>query len=50
MPSQLLETLAHEIVTRALQGYPQVDASAVLALLNDPAATAAAPLLFEDAA
>jgi hypothetical protein len=46
----LLDTLAREIVTRALQRYPQVDASAVLALLNDPAATAAAPLLFEDAA
>jgi flavin-dependent dehydrogenase len=46
----LLETLAREIVARALQGYPQVDASAVLALLNVPAATAATPLLFEDAA
>jgi hypothetical protein len=46
----LLDKLAREIVTRALQRYPQVDTSAVLALLNDPAATAAVPLLFEDAA
>jgi flavin-dependent dehydrogenase len=46
----LLDTLAREIVTRALQRYPQVDAGAVLALLNDPAATTATPLLFEDAA
>ncbi len=45
----LLDTLAREIVGRAVQRCPQVDASAVLKLLNDPAA-AATPLLFEDAA
>jgi hypothetical protein len=46
----LLDTLAREIVMRALQRCPQVDASRVLALLNGPAAAGAAPLLFEDAA
>jgi flavin-dependent dehydrogenase len=46
----LLDTLASEIVARAVQRCPQVDASAVLQLLNDPAAAAASPLLFEDAA
>jgi flavin-dependent dehydrogenase len=45
----LLDTLAREIVTRAVQRCPQVDASAVLKLLDDPAAAAAAPLLFEAA-
>jgi flavin-dependent dehydrogenase len=45
----LLDTLAREIVTRAVQRYPQVDASTVLALLNEPAAGSAAPLLFEAA-
>jgi flavin-dependent dehydrogenase len=46
----LLDTLACEIVARALQRCPQVDASAVLKLLDDPALAGAAPLLFEDAA
>jgi hypothetical protein len=46
----LLDTLAREIVARAVQRCPQVDASAVLELLNDPAATGAAQLLFADAA
>lgn len=46
----LLDTLAREIVTRAVQRCPQVDARAVLKLLNDAAAADAAPLLFEDAA
>ena len=46
----LLDTLAREIVARAVQRCPQVDATAVLELLNDPAAAAPAPLLFEDAA
>jgi hypothetical protein len=46
----LLDTLAREIVARAMQMCPQVDASAVRELLNDPAAAGAAPLLFEDAA
>jgi flavin-dependent dehydrogenase len=45
----LLDTLAREIVARAMQRCSPVDARAVLELLNDPAA-AAAPLLFEDAA
>jgi flavin-dependent dehydrogenase len=46
----LLDTLAREIVTRAVQRCPQVDADAVLKLFNDPAVAGAAPLLFEDAA
>jgi hypothetical protein len=46
----LLDTLAREIVTRAMQRCPQVDASEVLKLLNDPAAAGAPPLLFADAA
>jgi flavin-dependent dehydrogenase len=45
----LLGTLAREIVVRAVQRCPEVDAREVLQLLNDPAA-ASAPLLFEDAA
>jgi flavin-dependent dehydrogenase len=47
---QLLDALAREIVARAVQRCPQVDATAVLGLLNDPAVAGAAPLLFEDAA
>ena len=47
---QLLDTLAREIVARAVQRCPQVDATAVLELLNDPAVAGAAPLLFADAA
>jgi hypothetical protein len=46
----LLDTLAREIVTRAVQRCPQVDASELLKLLNDPAAAGALPLLFADAA
>jgi len=46
----LLDTLAREIVTRAVQRCPQVDASAVLKLLNDPGAAGATQLLFADAA
>jgi hypothetical protein len=46
----LLDTLAREIVARAVQRCPQVDASEVLKLLNDPAASGATPLLFQDAA
>jgi flavin-dependent dehydrogenase len=46
----LLDTLASEIVARALQRCPQVDASAVLKLLNDPVGAGSTPLLFEDAA
>jgi flavin-dependent dehydrogenase len=45
----LLDTLAREIVARAVQRAPQLDARAVLELLDDPAAMAA-PLLFDDAA
>ncbi|MGH8187708.1 MAG: NAD(P)/FAD-dependent oxidoreductase, partial [Steroidobacteraceae bacterium] len=45
----LLGTLAGEIVARAVQRCPQIDAREVLQLLKDPAA-ATAPLLFEDAA
>jgi hypothetical protein len=46
----LLDTLAREIVARAVQRCPQVDANEMLSLLSDPAAAAAAPLLFADAA
>ncbi|HEY7638487.1 MAG TPA: FAD-dependent monooxygenase [Steroidobacteraceae bacterium] len=45
----LLDTLASEIVARAVQRCPQLDAREVLKLLHDPAA-GATPLLFEDAA
>jgi flavin-dependent dehydrogenase len=46
----LLDTLAREIVARATQRCPQLDASAVLALLDDPATAGMMPLLFEHAA
>ena len=46
----LLDTLAREIVARAVQRCPQVDARAVLELLNDSTAAGAVALLFEDAA
>ncbi len=46
----LLDTLAREIVARAVRRCPQLDASAVLELLNDPAVSGAAALLFENAA
>jgi hypothetical protein len=46
----LLDTLAREIIARAVQRCPQLDASAALELLNDPAVAGAPALLFEDAA
>jgi flavin-dependent dehydrogenase len=46
----LLDTLAREIVTRAVQQCPQLDAGAVLALLRESSVTGAASLLFADAA
>ena len=46
----LLDTLAREIIARAVQRCPQLDASAALELLNDPAVAGASALLFEDAA
>ena len=46
----LLDTLAREIVARAVQSCPQVDASEVMKLLSNPAVDAGASLLFEAAA
>ncbi|HKU13985.1 MAG TPA: tryptophan 7-halogenase [Steroidobacteraceae bacterium] len=46
----LLDTLARETVARALQRCPQLDASVVLALLDEPPGATGPSLLFRDAA